>query len=563
MARRGGSREAVFERLEPRRLLAAGHVIDSDSASVDGAASGSMMFSTVGGKLLVVMPDSQENLVIHRLDATGGTDTTFGGAGSVNSTLAYAESGNAGYFTDEATGQFGLIYRHDVHALGVAMFDADGSPDTSFGDGGRWRADLRLENIAQQNDGRLIVAGTVRDGDRRWAVVRRLNADGTRDTTFGDGGEVRLALATFVRDLAVTPGDHITVVVDDYPITNSSAPPGAQQIVRLEPDGEIDTSFGGGDGAIELESGGTEAEVAPDGAIVLMNNLLLRRFHADGTHAWTLTEPLERFDTGPGMLLDVNGRILLYGETFTPTRRSVRQTLRYFPDGKIDRTYVQSPAPADVYGVIHLAAVQNGDELVTLGREGHHYPPGFPIMQRRAGGSGVRVALSTKGTLAVEADDVYAADDVIEVARRGIDGRVVIRVNREWVGSFAPSRVKRIAIYPRAGDDRVTVFRNVKGTHVDGGPGADNITGGGRGDLLVGGGGRDLIVGGGGNNRLFGGAGADTIFGGAGSDTLWGDAGDDRVHGGAGADTIFGGEGFDGSLDDPLDHYVDVEELIS
>jgi uncharacterized delta-60 repeat protein len=526
-----------FETLEPRRLLAAGDIIDSDGAPVDGSEPGSAMFPTSGGRLIVMSPSTGGNMWLYRINATGGGDTTFGNLGAVNTALVYAPAGNARTYTDPATGRFGLIYRHDIHALGVAMFDEDGSPDTSFGDDGRWRADLRLENVARQSDGKLVVAGTVSVSGGRVAVVRRLNADGTRDMTFGEAGEALLGPAAFVRDLAVTPDDRITVSAEDDPIDPFMSV-GAQRLVRLSPDGMVDAAFGGGDGVIELESGGTEIEVAADGAIVQMIGSKIRRYHADGAVEWTLTDAVDLFDDGPGMLLDANGRILLYGSTTTPLSRSSILVRRYFPDGKIDRTYVQSPQPADFDGVINLATVQNGDELVTLGSESFHWPPGFTTMNRRAGGSGVRVSLGTKGTLAVEADDVSAEDDVIEVARRRTDGNVIVRARvdgGEWIGSFPPSRVKRIAIYTRAGDDRVTIFPGVKGSHVDGGPGHDTITGGDAGDLLVGGGGRDVMIGG---------------------------FGDDRLFGNTAADTLFGGPGTDASDDDPLDTRDGIEEFL-
>src|SRR5687767_10638630 len=121
-----------FEPLEPRRLLAAGDIIDSDPAPTDGSADGSAMFPTSIGRLIVITPDGDGTFQFYRLNATGGEDTTFGNAGHVDSGVAYAPAGNARYVTDPATGRFGLIYRHDIHALGVAMFDEDGSRDTSF-----------------------------------------------------------------------------------------------------------------------------------------------------------------------------------------------------------------------------------------------------------------------------------------------------------------------------------------------------------------------------------------------------------------------------------------------
>src|SRR5690349_2166754 len=70
-----------------------------------------------------------------------------------------------------------------------AQADA-GAPDPSFGTAGVIRmetAGLQSETgVAIQADGKLIVTGAA--ANDAFARVRRLNADGTLDDDFGDGG---------------------------------------------------------------------------------------------------------------------------------------------------------------------------------------------------------------------------------------------------------------------------------------------------------------------------------------------------------------------------------------
>ena len=82
--------------------------------------------------------------------------------------------------------------------------------DTTFASGGRAVADFGAgvalpTSTAVQNDGRILVAGTVQvsgtdpgrqDSDLDFAVAR-LNPDGTRDTSFGTNGRVTVDVGQF------------------------------------------------------------------------------------------------------------------------------------------------------------------------------------------------------------------------------------------------------------------------------------------------------------------------------------------------------------------------------
>ena len=81
-----------------------------------------------------------------------------------------------------------------------------------------------------------------------------------------------------------------------------------------------------------------------------------------------------------------------------------------------------------------------------------------------------------------------------------------------------------------AGDDRVTVAKEISiPITVRGGPGHDVLIGGSGNDKLVGGRGNDILAGGPGNDKLFGGPGNDTLLGGPGRDLRRGGGGKDRI----------------------------------
>src|SRR5262249_23257043 len=91
-------------------------------------------------------------------------------------------------------------------AFTLTRSNRDGSPDASFGTNGvvstAFGSALGAANdIALQSDGKIVVVGSERaragfpDDDN--FSVRRYNADGTLDTTFGAGGVVTTDFAGF------------------------------------------------------------------------------------------------------------------------------------------------------------------------------------------------------------------------------------------------------------------------------------------------------------------------------------------------------------------------------
>lgn len=86
-----------------------------------------------------------------------------------------------------------------------------------------------------------------------------------------------------------------------------------------------------------------------------------------------------------------------------------------------------------------------------------------------------------------------------------------------------------------AGEDRVTVAKNVSIPVT--------IRGGPNDDVLLGGSGPDKLIGGPGDDRLYGWRGADFFFAGPGKDLVLGGPGSDSLNGGPGADRLSGGPG--------------------
>jgi len=210
-------------------------------------------------------------LVLLRHLASGRLDPGFGSGGkvvlplgrSMPSAIALAVVPD-GSIVAVAAGFDGVL---------IVRRDASGAPSASFGlDATRARPlepPFDAGAALVQSDGRIVLAGLERpDGG---IVVARLASDGTPDPTFGTGGRVDLpspagdvrvhGLAMDPRGALVLAGSVRTARGDDV------------LLARLGPAGAVDTSFGR-DGVLVVDAGGADDEglaaaVQPDGRIVV------------------------------------------------------------------------------------------------------------------------------------------------------------------------------------------------------------------------------------------------------------------------------------------------------
>jgi uncharacterized delta-60 repeat protein len=215
------------------------------------------------------------------LDTTfGGGDgkvtTDFGGVDDWALALGIDSDGKivvAGA-SDDGTGDFAL-----------ARYTIDGILDTTFGTGGKATTDIGggdwVNALGFQSSGKIVVAG-VSDGD---FALARYNSNGSLDTTFGTLGIVTTDIGTSSDDwagaLGIQSGDKIVVAGESA---------GDFALARYTVDGILDTTFGGGDGKVTTNIGGTDWVNAlgfqSSGKIVVAGvsdgNFALARYTVDG-----------------------------------------------------------------------------------------------------------------------------------------------------------------------------------------------------------------------------------------------------------------------------------------
>jgi uncharacterized delta-60 repeat protein len=243
---------------------------------------------------------------------------------------------------------------YEICQFGLAAYNADGSLDESFGDGGLVVTNVDdvysvyawpTRNILQP-DGKLVAGGIALYGDDDVDIVLiRYNPDGSLDDTFGDGGlsvtdfEGR---AHFTQDILALPDGKIMVAGGATAAYEGFTYMGEEgYLARFNSDGSVDTTFGGGDGILTVKYNDDptlidSAMLTADGHLIVNGvrfldvenqfggDCTLQRYDLDGVldtsfgdNGWTLIDT-GLADTCWGADLTPDGKVVFTGHARTP-----------------------------------------------------------------------------------------------------------------------------------------------------------------------------------------------------------------------------------------------------
>jgi uncharacterized delta-60 repeat protein len=285
------------------------------------------------GKILVAgtfATASTSGAELARYNPDGSLDTTFGSGGRV---LDPTVPGFTGVLV-QPDGKIIVDAAVGTDTLAVARYNPDGSPDAGFGAAGK--VSLRLGApgfgtiaLAQQADGKLLVVGT----DAGRGVVVRFNGDGTLDSTFGAAGQVALDASIFPAGLAVQRDGRILIAGDT---TDPSAPQRAL-LLRLNPNGSVDPTFGVGGEAVSRDlfqvvgvaldsNGGIIVAGNAPGSIPGQPNsdMIVARFTTDGGLDLSFgvngsaRADFGALDIAAGFGIEPDGKLVVVGSTGAP-----------------------------------------------------------------------------------------------------------------------------------------------------------------------------------------------------------------------------------------------------
>ena len=312
----------------------------------------------VGGlTVLSNIPESPQTFGLARYNLDGSLDLTFGSGGKVGT--GFGPPG----FGGSSIGDMAIQPDNKIVAAGfngsvadlhgdavVARYTLNGSLDATFGSGGRvtihFAGSISAANaIALQPDGRMIIGGYDITPNATPDTVRalaRINANGALDPTFGSGGKV-LSSKGRIRRLALQPDGKIVAVGESAPM-----------VQRFNPNGSLDATFGSG-GEVDTPGFGLSANdvaLQVDGKIVCAgsahngSDIALIRYNPNGSldtsfgSGGVAINDLGNDDAAYGVAIQSNGKIVIAG-----TSNQKFTVLRYNSNGTLDPTF--NPGPPD------------------------------------------------------------------------------------------------------------------------------------------------------------------------------------------------------------------------
>lgn len=489
-----------------------------------------------------------------RFNANGSLDRNFSGDGKslLPVSLDIEDGGNAAVQPEGGYLVTRYVNVDNAWVSGISRNLADGSLDTSFGNGGTvtvpfyWNEDLGQQaSFSVQRDGSFFASAGYPSGE---IYIARFDATGTLVSSFGEAGVLHLPAS-----VGIHPSSTLDVSLQE---DGKVLVTGQDTLTRLNPDGTLDSSFANG-GSLALDVHADALVIQDDGKILLAGDsggvATVVRLNADGSLdtdfgdqgrvSWgSESAPFAVAD----MIVLADGKLLIGGSQGTSADGYLAALVQLTPDGRLDHSFGN---PDD--GYYHLDGGGDADYLLgtasfddaILGGAGNDLLDGQQGRDLLTGGAGAdtfryqSVTDSYRTATAAHSDRITDFDpstDTLDLSPLGFlglgnghDGTLAIRVNesgtRTYLKSFEANAdgerfevvfdgnlgqtlnetnlvFQQARLMGTEGADRLQ--GNARGEIIEGLAGDDRLYGALGNDVLVGAEGRDLLVGGG-NNDVF------------------------------------------------------------
>jgi uncharacterized delta-60 repeat protein len=274
----------------------------------------------------------------------------------------------------------------------LVRYSADGVIDATFGAQGRVTTDFNgtvdeAHGVVIQPDGKIVVVGQTSlpsQGGTDFAVAR-FGSNGEIDSTFSADGKltVDIALRTDLGRNVVLQG---TDILGSGLITTPTSPVlGHAGLARFDTNGALDSGFGAGGKLVLANTALGEAMILqPDGRILVGGNaaaggltqFALMRLEANGGidgsfgGGLVLTPISAQGDFGYALALDTDGRVLLAGQSSNQANQDFA-VARYTTGGALDTSFDSDGIlTVDFFASFDGAenvAVQSGGKIVVSG----------------------------------------------------------------------------------------------------------------------------------------------------------------------------------------------------
>ena len=176
------------------------------------------------GKLLAagssVNGGNYDDFALVRYNADGSLDSSFGSGGKVVTSISVANYDFANALAIQPDGKLvaaGQSNNVSNWNFSLVRYNANGSLDSSFGTGGKVMTSMGTtfagaNALAVQSDGKLVAAGHSADSSYTDFALARYNANGTLDSSFGNGGKAITPIgrsSDYINALAIQPDGNL------------------------------------------------------------------------------------------------------------------------------------------------------------------------------------------------------------------------------------------------------------------------------------------------------------------------------------------------------------------
>jgi uncharacterized delta-60 repeat protein len=559
--------------------------IDNDTAySITTQSDGKILLSGISHV------NGQDIYSVARLNTDGSLDTSFHTTGTLQIHVTpYLNGGGSIALQQDGKILIGgfdwTISNNPPGDFNLIRLNSDGSLDTSFNSTGILAQPVGTnwdhgQSLALQSDGKIVMAGTSWNGSNHledFSVIR-LNSDGSLDTTFNGSGKVITGGTNTdtASDMALQSDGKIVVVGTTYSSLLSS---NVFSIIRLNPDGSLDTGFNGsGQILVDIAAGSDHAsavQIQSDGKIVVAGysqgdglDFSIIRLNSDGSLDNTFNSsgklvlpiyPLLKNGSSLQLVDEVlfdltiqsDGKIILTGSTQTGFGGLTDTLLiRLNPDGTPDTSFGNSSmntlggSTSYIFGstpiILDSAVVIHDAEMAALNNFMGDYS-GSSMTLSRQGTPNIHDIFGASKNLTLSSGSVSLSGVSIGTYVQG-SGTLTIIFN----SNATQARVNEALSSLTYANDDVTsmsgtisiqwLFNTNDGspdttatgyTYLTAGSTDLSLSGTSGADTIVGAAGNDILSGFDGNDLLLGNAGADSLASGLGDDTMVGGLGDD------------------------------------
>jgi uncharacterized delta-60 repeat protein len=430
------------------------------------------------GKLVVAGSAFSGNvdlLLVARYNSNGTLDTTFGQGGITRMSIGQGFPQVAGVALLPGgkivlAGNFSAFSGTSTEPVVLAEFNANGTPNTAFGQGGLVVSDLGPNTAAAvlvDSTGGIVVGGTSFasiSANSTFLLARYKAATGALDTSFGSGGKVVTAFsagAVTLDGVALAPGGKL--------VAAGHSPTGDFAVAEYSTSGALVTGFGSQgktivavmvnpaqdncvavDGSGQVLLVGTTAGASPGLSVARLTSAgaVDNTFGNQGT----ASAAVDGTETSAGIALDGKGHIVTGGSAFSNNSTNIVAVRFSATDGTQDTSYGNGGVASVTFsGTTAFPRVVTADSTGRAVLAGFSIPNagtssgGFALVRLDATGkpdstfgsggkvftdikgssaAGHAVVVQTDGKIVVAGDTVVNGSLVFALARYTVNGKL-------------------------------------------------------------------------------------------------------------------------------------------